>query len=370
MKRKRVAIVGGGPAGAATALSLLSTAGVSEFEVTLYHRPGPKRWVVGETIPPAANTLLDELGVKHLLDNSAHIPCPGSISVWGDDTPVANEFLLDLNGLGYHLDRDQFERDLHAAAEQAGARIMPGHALCKVSRLAEGFELGFRSSTGEETVSADFVVDATGQPASFARRLPVARNIIDEVISVYSCMPVPPGVNLPDYTLLEATPGGWWYLSKVSQARLILSFTTDKQHMVKHAASSTAGWREAYKQTHWLRNRLPEDALAPTNLYVAPACSAILTVCTGSGWLAAGDAACSYDSITSAGITRSLFQGKRAGAAIAEYFASNEASLGCYQNAVFEQFNRYIGLRGYLYGREQRFNGAGFWRRRQAVSQA
>lgn len=369
MKRKRVAIVGGGPAGAATALSLLNTAGVSEFEVTLYHRPGSKRWAVGETIPPAANTLLDELGVKHLLDNSAHSPCPGSISVWGDDTPVANEFLLDLNGPGYHLDREQFESDMHAAAEQAGARIMPDHTLHKVSSLADGFELGFRCSTVEETVCADFVIDATGQPAAFARRLPVARNVIDEVISIHACMPVPSGIKLPDYTLLEATPGGWWYLSKVPHERLILSFTTDKEYMEEHAVSSTAGWRGAYQQTRWLRDMLPEDSLASTELCLAPACSAILTVCTGDRWLAAGDAACSYDSITSAGITRSLLQGKLAGAAIAEYFASDKASLARYQDAVFEQFNQYIGLHSYLYGRELRFNGAGFWRRRQAVGQ-
>ena len=370
MTGKHIAVIGGGPAGVATALSLLKNVDSSEFEVAIYHRPATKRWTVGETIPPAANPVLDELGVKHLLDTSAHIPCPGSISVWGDDKPTANDFLVDLDGPGYHLDREKFESDLLAAAEQAGVRIMPGHTLCKVNPLAEGYELSFRCDAGEKTVSADFVVDATGQPAAFARRLPVARNVIDEVISIYSCMPIPVGIKLPDYTLLEATPGGWWYLSKVPRDRLILSFTTDKDHIAGHGVNSTAGWRRAYAQTQWLSEMLPVESLAQAELSQMSASSAILTVCVGNRWLAVGDAACSYDSITSAGITRSLVQGKLAGEAIAEYFAAGEASLGRYQDAVFEQFNRYVGLRDYLYRREQRFDGEGFWDRRQVVCQS
>lgn len=377
MTGKHIAVIGGGPAGAATALSLLKNVDSSEFEVAIYHRPATKRWTVGETIPPAANPVLNELGVKHLLDASAHIPCPGSISVWGDDKPTANDFLVDLDGPGYHLDREKFESDLLAAAEQAGARIMPEHTLCKVNPITEGYQLkfrrdalSFRRAAGEKTVSADFVVDATGQPAAFARRLPVARNVIDEVISIYSCMPIPNGVKLPDYTLLEATPGGWWYLSKVPHDRLILSFTTDKDHIAAHGVNSTAGWRRAYAQTQWLSDMLPGELLAPAELFQMPASSAILTVCVGNRWLAAGDAACSYDSITSAGITRSLGQGKLAGEAIAGYFAAGEESLSRYQDRVFEQFNRYVGLRDYLYRREQRFDGEGFWDRRQVVCQS
>ncbi len=370
MTRKHIAIIGGGPAGAATALSLLNKTDSSEFEIALYHRTGTKRWTVGETIPPAANTVLNELDIKHVLNDSAHIPCPGSISVWGDDKPMANDFLLDLDGPGYHLDREQFEKDLLTAAEKAGAQILPDHTFCKVNPLAEGFELGFRCPTEAKTINADFVVDATGQAAAFARRLPVARNVIDEVISVYTCLPIPSGVKLPDYTLLEATLGGWWYLSKVPRNRFILSFTTDKEHIAEHAINNTAGWRRAYAQTRWLQETLPEDSLEHADLFLMPASSAILTVCVGERWLAAGDAACSYDSITSAGITRSLLQGKNAGEAIMEYFAAGEESLGRYQDAVFEEFNRYVGLRDYLYRREERFGGEGFWRRRWGVCQS
>ncbi|WP_027328539.1 NAD(P)/FAD-dependent oxidoreductase [Marinimicrobium agarilyticum] len=367
----RVAIIGSGPAGVATAVALRNREEGRHLEVTLYHRNERQRWPVGETLPPAAWGALSQLGLAYLLDSSVHTPCPGSLSVWGSHTPVANDFMLEADGTGFHLDRRRFERDLLAAARRLDVDVQPARTLRRITDLRHGFELGFQTDAGPEQTVADFVVDASGQSASFARRLPIARNRVDEVISLYARLPVPENASIPDYTLLEATPHGWWYLSRIPDNHCILSLTTDKEAFAEQGFGQLDRWCHAYEQARWLNTRMTlaeEGMLRDATVQRATASSAILSNCVGERWLAVGDAACSYDSITSAGITKSLMQGRQAGNAIADCMAGDPQSLQRYQASVFDQFNRYIGLRHYLYHRETRFPGAGFWQRRQAIS--
>lgn len=372
MERKKVAIIGGGPAGSATAIALLNALGEARefFAISIYHRNILRRWSLGETIPPAANQVLLELGISHLLDSTVHCECPGSLSLWGGDKAVANDFMFDLTGTGFHLNRAYFDKNLLKEVESRGGKIFPNHSLRLVKEKTHGFELGFSSKQSAEKIHADFVVDASGQGASFARRLGIARNMIDEVISIYTHIPLNDSIKLPDYTLLEATQHGWWYISKVPNNQCIVSLTTDKDQIIKNNLTQPAEWLNAYRATTWINDFLPEHALIACQLQKALACSAILSACIGNQWLAVGDAASSYDSITSAGVTQSLIQGKLAGEAMAKYFLQNknhQQYFNEYQNEVFSQFNQYIGLHRYLYQQQTRFRGTDFWQRRLSV---
>ena len=364
--KKTIAIIGGGPAGSATAIALLNALKeyCSAVDVCLFNRPKAKGWHVGETIPPAATSILYELGIADILDNDLHSECTGSLSLWGGDQAVANDFMLDLSGTGFHLNRTAFDASLLQAACARGARLYDGYNLRSAS---EGFILDFIVQGKIQSIHADFVVDASGQSAGFARRLGIARNVIDEVISVYARIPLR-SENLPSHTLVEATEQGWWYLSKIPGDQCIVSFTTDKHHISEGNLLHDNNWSKTYATTRWIKQFLSVDYLHNCELHTASACSAILSACVGERWLAVGDAASSYDSITSAGITKSLLQGQLAGSAIANFLLENTTdSLEQYQHQVFEQFNHYLGLRHHLYHREQRFADQAFWQRRLAV---
>jgi flavin-dependent dehydrogenase len=85
----------------------------------------------------------------------------------------------------------------------------------------------------------------------------------------------------------------------------------------------------------------------------------------GSNWLAVGDAASSYDSMTSAGITKALLHAHQAGQAAAAWSTeSNETGLRDYQDQVFADFNHYMRLHQRHYRNETRFPGSRFWRNR------
>ena len=363
--KKTIAIIGGGPAGSATAIALLNALkaqrSTEDIELCLFNRPKAKGWNVGETIPPAATGVLHELGVPHILDKQIHSECTGSLSVWGSDQAVANDFMLDLSGTGFHLNRTAFDARLLQTAQACGAHLFDGYSL---RSARDDYVLDFVVNGETRSFHADFVVDASGPSAAFARRLGIARNVIDEVISVYARIPCY-SESFPSHTLIEATAHGWWYVSNIPGNQCMVSFTTDKQHIAEHHLLHGNHWQHGYAQTRWIKQFLPVDDLRDAELHTASACSAILSACVGERWLAVGDAASSYDSISSAGITKALLQGKQAGEAIADFLLDNNSdSLARYQDSVFEQFNQYLGLRHYLYQREQRFADDSFWQRR------
>src|SRR5438105_2753114 len=74
-----VAIIGGGPAGAATAIAL-QRAG---YTTVLLERTHYERTRIGETLAPPARSLLAQLGVLDRFLSDGHSPSAGTLAAWG-----------------------------------------------------------------------------------------------------------------------------------------------------------------------------------------------------------------------------------------------------------------------------------------------
>ena len=86
-----VAVVGGGPAGCAAAISLARLGRrVALLERTSY---GAAR--VGETLPPAVQPLLRELGVWERFLADGHAPAPGLVVRWGGAEPYETDHIFN-----------------------------------------------------------------------------------------------------------------------------------------------------------------------------------------------------------------------------------------------------------------------------------
>jgi 2-polyprenyl-6-methoxyphenol hydroxylase-like FAD-dependent oxidoreductase len=112
-------VVGGGPAGAASALALRSRG----FSVVVLERSDYRDVRIGETLPPSIRKLLVSLGVWDQFLAEKHSPSYGIRSAWGQDYLYDNDFIFNPYGMGWHVDRARFDAMLARNAERAGAKL-------------------------------------------------------------------------------------------------------------------------------------------------------------------------------------------------------------------------------------------------------
>lgn len=122
----KVVILDGGPAGCASALSLIA-AGVEPESLLVVKASRFERDRIGKSIPPDTRSLFEALGVLPSFLAEAHEPCYGSASSWGSDELGSNDFLYNPYGNGWHLDRRRFDAWLADEVESRRAAVHKGY---------------------------------------------------------------------------------------------------------------------------------------------------------------------------------------------------------------------------------------------------
>jgi flavin-dependent dehydrogenase len=350
-------ILGGGPAGCATALALRrhGISGVLLVEVGEY---GTVR--VGESIPPETRLLLERLGLWRDFLSEGHEPCLGSCSIWGAGEPGYNDFLFNPHGNGWHLDRRRFDSFLARKAAEAGVEVREHTRFTGVEPLGrEGFALRLTSGGEERKVIARYVIDATGGAAKLARALGAKRRFHDRLSCVAAFLELPPSAALSRLTLLEAVEYGWWYAARLPENRVAVAVASDPEIVRAEALHRSDVWQARLRETRLLWGELAGCGPPGDGLTRSAALSFRLDRACGPGWLAVGDAASSYDPISSQGIYKALLDGLEAAEAVA-------TSPAGYQAALDARFEDYLVNRNYFYGLERRWPAAPFWARRRS----
>jgi flavin-dependent dehydrogenase len=360
-----VVVLGAGPAGCATALSL-AQAGISQ--VLLVEPTHHRHLRVGESVPPDIRIVLDELGLWDEFLKENHETCLGSCSSWGADALGYNDFLFNPLGNGWHLDRARFDGFLARKAAQRGTEICSGMIFDGCERLGQrGFGLRLAGDHGHaRTANARFVVDATGIGSRFARRMGARRGFLDQLICVAGFFELPDPARFSRLTMLEAVEYGWWYAAKLPDARLGVVAASDPQIVKQAALHRSDCWSERLAATNHISGAVGGARLIADTQLTCAAPSFLLDKVVGDGWLAVGDAASPFDPISSQGIYKALSDGRRAGEAIANHLRGNDRELAGYQSSVTSRFEHYRRTRNYFYGLEQRWPAASFWMRRRS----
>ena len=351
-------VLGLGPAGAAAAIA----ARAAGLEVTLLGREHTPRPRPGETLPPHAGTVLSCLGIGDLIPDG-HLPSHGTCAAWADPTPVENDFLFSPFGPGWHLDRVAFDARVLRRAIDTGARLVAGTRLCSAHWNGEGWRIVADRAGERVEVCGNFVIDATGRSAWLARSLGNTRVAVDRLVGVIGFLD---GVTGSDTrTFLDATEDGWWYAARLPGGRGVAAFMTDADIASRYPGGPAALWGD----------RLPRAQLAAaitgprpqlSTLRVVPAGGARLARVVGPSWAAVGDAAASWDPLSSRGITTALETGIRATAAAVAALGGDTAPLADYANWVEATWTDYLGQHRDYYRQVRRWPDSSFWRRRQS----
>jgi len=311
---------------------------------------------IGETLPAAARRLLGALGLWESFLADGHLPCHARQSVWGGDEPVTMDSLFDPDGMGWRLDRRLFETRLRAAAVEAGATLLAPASVARVER--EG--AGWRLEAGGTEIAARLLIDASGRGARLLR--PWAGAQAKDCRLLCTWLHAPLRADAASITWSQSVEDGWWYSAPLPGGRRLLAFHTDADLARGEAGAGLASRALA---TPALAELVADADLAQASpARICAAHGARLASAAGPGWLAVGDAAMSFDPLSSQGLFHALYTGMKGGEAAARLLAGDGEAGAAFAAALEPVWDAYLSHRAIYYGMERRWPDAPFWRRR------
>ncbi|MEP2781087.1 MAG: FAD-dependent monooxygenase [Pseudoruegeria sp.] len=283
-----VLIVGGGPAGLATAISMfLRGADVAVLS------PAPETLNRAEMLPRAALPVLERLGISDVL--STAIVLTGVESRWTSIRPERLDAMSAQGaGPGWSIERDDLHAALRGRANALGVGQIEGR-LTQVSGQAGNWTV---QTSGLTELRARCVVDATGRPSALARRIGARQirgpNLVAQVWTQA-------GEQAPHLNV-EAHADHWQYtLPRKCGGRSIGRISAT---LLKARSSASV--------THLDARNMRLDLVS------------------GPGWAAVGDAAVAFDPVASQGLFNAMVSGFLLGGAISDWLAGQGQALEIY----------------------------------------
>lgn len=377
-------IVGGGPAGAAAAITLARQG----RRVLIVEKRTTQVAKFGESLPPAAvRTVEALLGSLDAIDLPAHgiHKTAGNISCWSSAQPDVADFFYTPTGFGLGIDRARFDHALLQKARADGA-VLHTSKFVQCRREPAGWVVDLHSKAGREQHYADYLIDATGRRSVVAAGLGVARQR-QECLFALGRRFITHEDDNDCYTRIEATPQGWWYSNRLPSAdneakqnvsRRMVVFHTDRNLPSVREAATADGFDRLLRQSPQLNDYLQKHRYQPDgNIHGVDAGGERLSQFAGDGWLAVGDAAQAYDPLSSQGITKGLTSGVMAGQLIGyalnslRQYGHRDADISLFRRYADEQerlWAGYLQQYQYYYRSQPNWSDQPFWNRRNRVA--
>ncbi|WP_405598570.1 MULTISPECIES: tryptophan 7-halogenase [unclassified Pseudoalteromonas] len=371
-----VVIIGAGVAGCIAALALCDS-----YKVTLIDQSAFPEERIGECLAPAAKRILQQLNLldefEGLLETDIalphHLHNAGIKINWGQEARHIADNLSNTDGFGWRLDRKKFELFLREKAQQRGVECIWPVKLSNSQYQGNSWHITLvnsdpDSSTAQETnIACPFVIDATGRQAHFAKKY-TNRQQNDRLISCWATLADNSENKLGD---IVSTESGWWYSAPLPNQRRVLAFQTDSDLIPKELHRDPLFFIQHAQQQPALAKLLDNNQETLDLQGIVSANSTRLNTFSGQQWAALGDAAMSFDPLSSQGIFNAM-----ASAMQLALLLQKSNILKVIDNDIQQHFNKtyqqqieqiwrhYLHHQHYFYHQEQRWSSMPFWQRR------
>jgi len=322
MASLRIAVAGAGPSGCAFAI----TAAKRGHHVTLIDEGRRRPPWTGESLPAGGRELLESIFGVGVLEGQA--VSHGTAAAWGAQDLVAHDFMAHWSGAGWHVDRTVLDPRLREACVAAGVDVRVGSA----------------GDVGD----VDWIVDATGRAGAIATRHGAQQQRFDDQIALVATVPDIGGERV---TTVESCEWGWWYSQPVAGGDRVIALITDAD-LVEGARSDF--WIARLAETQHMRGHLE---VMPTEVAAYPAGAAARDPILGEGWLAIGDAAVSFDPMSSQGLITGVVMAAHAAVAIGAGGHAMDDWAADYRVVLDE----HLQVRSAFWAEESRWLDAAFW---------
>jgi flavin-dependent dehydrogenase len=354
-------VAGAGPAGVAAAI-VLRQAGLA---TALLDETDDDALKAGESLPGAVVRTLRRLGIQgieDLLDPGERKPCVANVSAWGREEWVFTDALANPEGGGWHVLRHRFDAALRRRAFDLGVeRVHAKVGDIESGEGRSGVTLPLSSPAGRGPLRARFVIDATGRHAAICRRQGVKRLRLSEQ-SAAVAWARHPGADQDDTTRLRSVEDGWWYTARLPGGLRVFAF-----HGLPGEVARLAKHPELFAERCTAAALLPWT-LAAADLVRPPrvldASVQVSESVAGPGWLAVGDAALSFDPLSSQGVLFALYSGISGAEAVLKCLARPDLALPAlsdYDQRVQRVLASNQRARELFYTDEQRYPDSDYW---------
>lgn len=320
-----VLVIGGGPAGAATA-AFAARAGLTVILVDRAHFPRDK--ACAEYLSPEAARDLDALGVLGRIEAAGAERLHGFRLVSDDGGEVcgryANTPFTPYRPFGYALPRLVLDPILLDAAREAGAEVREGTSLEHLV-IERGVVRGAvaRDAAGTREIRARAVVGADGLHSRVARELGVARHGRLQRLALVAHLEGVDGMR--DVGEMFAADGWYVGLAPVGASRVNFAMVVPQADAPAISGNAKAFFFERLRSLRALAPRLRHARVAREVMVTGPfARRASSPIADGA--LLVGDAADFYDPFTGEGIFAALRGGQLAASALADALARGDAT--------------------------------------------
>jgi flavin-dependent dehydrogenase len=330
----------------------------------------------GESLPPAANPLLRDMGLLDEFRKQSHLPYYGNQSRWGSEHLQEIDFLRDPRGHGWHLDRQEFEIWLrHKAMERSAALLAPA----RLAHVEWGENQRWRIAVihadqrsrpvdQRTMIQARVLIDAGGRTPVIAKRLGATRIQLDNMVCSWVIEEAQPHNSEQGFSYIHSVPQGWWYTAPVPGRKRIVSFHTRAGNAATAWTHSAASLLEQAHKIPSLRERI-SFALPGQNPWqleqgYTAANSAMTQPAVGRAWLSVGDAALSFDPLSSQGIFNALYTGLAASESVDRFLRGELSNFAEYEQQLKAIWAAYQQHLQECYRSETRWSGEEFWKDR------
>ena len=365
-----ILIIGGGIAGCIAAISLVDT-----YNVVLIDKLNEPNERIGESLAPAAQRVLKQLdliqGMDDVIfhDEPLYFKSMGIKSYWGSEQLHIVDHLSNPDGSGFNLNRKAFEVYLRAAAIKRGVEcIWPAKLDSHAYEDLHWHIIAKDDKRKTYNISAQFVIDATGRQSHFVRKLGIKRHYIDKLMACW--------ITMPDHqqnkmSVISACENGWWYSAVVPNNKRVLAFHTDSDLMDRNTIQSNDSF-VALAQSNQVISAILEKSGNDIELQgIVAANSSCSQQVTGQQWAALGDAAISFDPLSSQGMFNAMASALQLKSLIRQFDIVDKLDkkkMQQFETAYTQQINHiwlhYLNHKSIFYQQEMRWKSSLFWKRR------
>ena len=357
-----ILVIGGGPAGCAAALTLLNQ---TSLRIGIVESTDYSNMRIGESVSSSIMPLLQYLGIEPIFLSDHHLSATRIDASWGAKRIFSREFFFTAQGTGWNLDRRLFDKMLMDKVIKKNATVFLSTVIFSANK-DEKWNLVALSQNKKIKITTNFIIDATGKKSSFLRSLSAEWKVYDYLIGIGGILEGAYAQNESSATLLETTAHGWWYLTPICGNKMVVVFMTDGDIANENNLKDLIPWQDYVKQTLHISKRIKSTQISEINLF--PAYSQLLTKLPDLNVIPVGDAASSFDPLSSIGIGHAISSGIHGAQIIYEKLNSgDDGHLDKYLQNLQLNFSEYLLNKKYYYGVEKRWKENLFWKRRQTT---